>query len=154
MEPFCNHFDQFGFEFDVLQYSGVDLERFLSRTGAHNSDWNLFWLMNRFIWCKNTLNISNVKKEKSGKKCCQLQLMTAMIKVLLSNLGSCAKYFHIFYPIKSFRLKLFDILTLKLWIERVWSSNILALSAHCCTEMSWIAFRMTFWYFASEFNCS
>ena len=68
MEPFCNHFDQFGFEFDVLQYSGVDLERFLSRTGAHNSDWNLFWLMNRFKWCKNTLNISNVKKEKSGKK--------------------------------------------------------------------------------------
>ena len=38
MEPFCNHFDQFGFEFDVLQYSGVDLVRFLSRTGAHNSD--------------------------------------------------------------------------------------------------------------------
>ena len=31
MEPFCNHFDQFGFEFDVLQYSGVDLVRFLSR---------------------------------------------------------------------------------------------------------------------------
>ena len=55
------------------------------------------------------------KCKKGGQnKCCQLQLMTAMIKVLLSNLGSCAKYFHIFDPIKSFRLKLFDILTLKL----------------------------------------
>lgn len=38
VEPFCDHFDQFGFEFDVLQYSGVDLVRFLVRTGAHNSD--------------------------------------------------------------------------------------------------------------------